>query len=212
MSQTVTIESSATDREELRIVGPTEVVAGMSEIASALRGLPGGARLMRLIALRLRGMEDESARENTILEGLLPPVETLSQDAITQLHWNALARAGALREFGALTSAQLADMRGSKTANPHTTTSRWISGDRIFALETPSGRLFPAFQFADGEPRPVLGRILAALDHQLHGWELLLWFTGSSGYLDGARPVDMLEAAPDQVVGAAAYQASLSED
>ena len=212
MSQTVTIESSTTDREELRIVGPTDVVAGMSEIASALRGLPGEARLVRLIARRLRGMEDEQAREDAVLEGMLPSVEVLSQDATTQLRWNALARSDALREFGALTSQQLADMRGSRTANPHTTTSRWISGDRIFAVETPSGRLLPTFQFVDGEPRPVVGRILAALDHQLRGWELLLWFTGSNGYLDGARPVDLLETAPDQVVAAAAYQASLSED
>lgn len=212
MAQTVTIESSVADREELRIVGPTDVVAGLSEIASALRGLPGGARLVQLIALRLRGMEDESEREHAILEGMLPPIATLSQDAITQLHWNALARADALREFGALTSAQLADMRGSKTANPHTTTSRWISGDRIFAVETPSGRLLPTFQFTDGEPRPVVGRILAALHNQLHGWELLLWFTGSNGYLDGARPVDLLDTAPDDVVAAAGHQASLSED
>lgn len=212
MSQTITIESSAADRQELKIVGPTELVAGMSEIASALRGLPGGGRLTRLIALRLRDMEGEAARETAVLDAMLPPVETLSHDATTQLRWNALARADALREFGALTSAQLADMRGSRTANPHTTTSRWISGHRVFAVETPSGRLFPAFQFVDGEPRPLMGRILAALDGQLRGWELLLWFTGSNGYLGGARPVDLLDNTPDRVVAAAAYQASLSED
>jgi hypothetical protein len=58
----------------------------------------------------------------------------------------------------------------------------------------------------------VISRILAALKGQVRGWELLLWFTGSNGYLDGARPVDLLESDPDQVVAAAAYQASLSED
>ena len=39
-----------------------------------------------------------------------------------------------------------------------------------------------------------------------------MWFTGSSGYLDGARPVDLLETDPEVVVAAAAYQASLSRD
>jgi hypothetical protein len=58
----------------------------------------------------------------------------------------------------------------------------------------------------------VICRILAALKGQVRGWELLLWFTGSNGHLDGARPVDLLESDPDQVVAAAAYQASLSED
>jgi hypothetical protein len=58
----------------------------------------------------------------------------------------------------------------------------------------------------------VISRILAALKGQVRGWELLLWFTGSNGYLGGARPVDLLESDPDQVVAAAASQASLSED
>ena len=212
MADTVTIGSSAADRASVNIVGPAEVVAGMSEMAIALQGLPGGARLIRLIAVRLRGIHDESEREGAVLDGILPPIEALSGDAITQLHWNGVARAEALREFGALSSAQLAEERGSDTANPHATTSRWLSAGRVFALETPAGRVFPSFQFVRGDPRPVIGRILAALKGQVRGWELLLWFTGSNGYLDGARPVDLLESNPDQVVAAAAYQASMSED
>ncbi len=212
MPQTVTIESSANDREELKIVGPAAVVAAMSEIAGALRGIRGGDRLASLIARRLRAAEGEAEREATVLDAMLPPLETLSDAATTQLRWNAVARAEALREFGAFTSPQLAEMRGAQTANPHTTTSRWVSGGRVFAIETPSGRLFPAFQFERGEPRPVIRRILAVLGGRLRGWELLLWFTGSSGHLDGARPVDLLDRAPDEVVEAAVYQASLSED
>jgi hypothetical protein len=209
---TVTIKSSAADRASLNIVGPAEVVAGMSEMAIALQGLPGGARLVRLMATRLRGARDEAKRESAVLDGILPPIGALSGDAITQLHWNATARADALREFGVFNSARLAEERGSETANPHATTSRWVTAGRVFALETPGGRVFPSFQFVRGEPRPVIGRILAALKGQVRGWELLLWFTGSNGYLDGARPVDLLESHPDQVVSAAAYQASLSED
>jgi len=58
----------------------------------------------------------------------------------------------------------------------------------------------------------VTSRVLGALRGQVGGWELLLWFTGSNGYLAGARPVDGLAEAPDKVVAAAAYQASLSDD
>ncbi len=212
MVDTITIESSVADRASLKIVGPAEVVAGVSEMASALKDLPGGARLVRLIAARLRGVHDESERESVVLDGMLPPIGALSRDAITQLHWNATARADALREFGVLNSARLAEERGSRTTNPHATTSRWVTAGRVFALETPAGRVFPSFQFVRGDPRPVISRILAALKGQVRGWELLLWFTGSNGHLDGARPVDLLESHPDQVVAAAAYQASLSED
>ena len=213
MANTIRMESSATDRVSVNIVASADVAAGMSEMAETLQGLPGGARLLRLIALRLRDMRDQEVREDAVLDGILPPVETLSQDAVTQLRWNAIARADAIREFGVLNSAQIAEIRGSKPANPHVATSRWLSAGRVFAIDTPAGRMFPAFQFTtEGEPKPAIGTILAALDGQLRGWETLLWFTGSSGYLDGARPVDLLDDRPDQVAAAAAHQASLSED
>jgi hypothetical protein len=92
------------------------------------------------------------------------------------------------------------------------TVDRWLDEGRVFAVDAPGRRLFPAFQFAGGEPLPVIANVLAALSDQLHGWEILMWFTGSSGYLVGARPVDRLTDAPAEVVEAAAYQASLSID
>lgn len=211
--RTVTLGTAGPDeRDELRIVASTEMLAAVGEIARAVASLAGGERLARLLAQRLSAAQGEHEREAQVLDAMLPPIETMTDVAATQLRWNALARAAALTEFGAFTSAQLADLRGAKTANPHTTTGRWLSANRVFAVDTAAGRLFPAFQFAQGEPLPVIGRILEALGGQVRGWELLLWFTGSNGHLGGARPVDRLAKAPDEVVAAAAYQASLSED
>ncbi len=34
------------------------------------------------------------------------------------------------------------DARGSRAKNPHTTTSRWLAGGLVFAVDTPAGRLF----------------------------------------------------------------------
>jgi hypothetical protein len=210
--QTVTLGASTGERDEIRIVGRPDLVAAFAQIAQAMTDLSGGERLVRLLAQRLTATEGEMERESKVLDAMLPPVEALTDAATTQLRWNALARGSALQEFGALTSAQLAAMRGANTTNPHATTGRWLTADRAFAIETPAGRLFPAFQFAQGEPRPVIRRVLAALDHQLRGWELLAWFTGTNGHLAGARPVDRLDDAPDEVIAAAAHQASLSED
>lgn len=128
--------------------------------------------------------------------------------AATQIAWNVSARADAVAEFGVLTAEEV---QGAATADAGTT-DRMIEERRAFAVEGPDGPLFPAFQFEDGEPRAVVATVLQALAGQLRGWEILAWFTGSSGYLDGARPVDLLLSAPDDVVAAAAYQASLSED
>ncbi len=211
--RTLTIgETTTEDTEELTLVGQSSVVEAMAQIARAVTAIPGGQRLAEMLSRRLSDAQGEATREAQVLDAMLPPVETLTDVAATQLRWNALARESALREFGAWTSGQLAELRGAQTSNPHTTASRWLTAKRIFAVETPAGRLFPALQFTDGEPRPVIAEVLAALAGQLHGWELLLWFTASNGYLHGERPVDLLAIRPDDVVAAAAYQASLSED
>ena len=120
--------------------------------------------------------------------------------------WNVAARADAIAEFGALTAVQIdASQRPGATA-------RWLRQQRVFSVPGPEGPLLPAFQFRQGEPRPVIADILEALDGQLQGWEILLWFTGSSGILDGRRPVDAIAKAPEEAVASAAYQASLSRD
>lgn len=121
-----------------------------------------------------------------------------------QEEWNDAARTSAIAEFGVLHASEVEG--GSRGID------ELIAARRIIAVQA-SERLFPAFQFNDeGVPRAVIAQVLTALGDELHGWEILTWFTGSSGYLEGARPVDLLTDAPDDVVAAAAYQASLSED
>lgn len=199
-------------RDELRIRADRSTLDAIADLARALGDGPRAPELARSIARGLIASDGDTHREDQVLAALMPAPSTLSEAATTQLRWNALAREQALAESGALTSAQLAQSRSSETTNPHATPSRWLSSGRVFAVDTAAGRLFPSFQFVDGRPRPVIGRILAALAGQLRGWELLLWFTSSSGHLEGARPVDLLETSPDEVVEAARYQASLSED
>ena len=116
------------------------------------------------------------------------------------------ARADAIAEFGALTAAQI------DASHRRGTTDRWLKQQRVFSVPGPDGPLIPAFQFRQGVPRPIIADILVTLDGQLKGWEILLWFTGSSGSLSGRRPVDVLAKSPEEAVMAASYQASLSQD
>jgi hypothetical protein len=214
-SQTLTLpprRRGAPAEGELKIRGDHSTLDAIAELAKAMAAVPGAEELARAIAERFRRGGSDLEREVRLIDLLMPAPSTMSETATLQIRRNAAAREGALTEFGAFTSAELASARGSHAKNPHTTTSRWLRDGLAFAVDTPVGRLFPAFQFAQGAPRPVIAQVLAALGGQLRGWEILLWFTGSSGYLGGARPVDRLASAPEDVVAAAAYQASLSED
>lgn len=190
-----------------------------SEVGSALERVAekfaGGDSFARLLTARLDAAAGDAERERTVLDAILPPHEVLAlaNAATVQLFWNARARGEAVAEFGALTAARIAELRGVETDNPHPIVSRWLKERRVFAVDSPQGRLIPAFQLDEnGEPRPAIAQVLAALSGELRDWEILLWFTGSSGHLGGARPADLLDSKPDAVIAAAAYQASLSED
>lgn len=101
----------------------------------------------------------------------------------TQTTWNMTARTEALAEFGALKASEIRLAAGPADADAVT---RLLVQRRIFAVGGPDGPLFPAFQFSDGEPRVIVAAVLDALGDHLRGWEILAWFTGSSGHLDGA--------------------------
>jgi hypothetical protein len=126
----------------------------------------------------------------------------VSPAAAQQARRNAEARQELIDEFGLFDSDQLAEMVGSKAKNRSATASRWLAERRVFAVEHLGHRYFPAFQFGvDSRPRPIVRRILEVFEpHSLDGWEIALWFTTASGWLDDQRPVDRLAATPDDVV------------
>lgn len=130
--------------------------------------------------------------------------EEPSAAEIAQLRRNAEARKAFLAEFGALTSKQVAELVGSRATNRAALANRWKAQNRIFAIEAGGQSLFPAFQFAeDGQARPVVAEVLAALGPRAKGWQTALWFTGANGWLGAKRPVDLLESGPEAVAAAA---------
>lgn len=132
---------------------------------------------------------------------------TASSAAAQQAVRNAEARQELLDEFGAIDSEQVARLAGSNAKNRSATASRYLANGQVFGIEHGGVRYFPAFQFgADGRPRPVIAQVMEALEpYGLDGWELALWFTTASGWLDDRRPVDVLDEAPAEVVSAAAH-------
>lgn len=123
---------------------------------------------------------------------------------------NAQARSELLKEFGALTAEQVADQAGSAAGNRSALASRWRNEGRIVGVSWHGRTLYPAFQFRDGRPSPIVERAAAILhDRGLSGWALALWFITPSGWLWDRRPVDLLDEDPDRVLAAADEALSL---
>lgn len=146
-----------------------------------------------------------------LVEAMLPPLPDVlpSRVAVLQARRNAEARASLLREFGALRSLEVAELAGSRAANRAALANRWRQEGRIFSVSYQGTTLYPAFQFdAEGRPRPVVAEVIRTLGSKSADWELALWFTANIGWLDGQRPVDLLESDPAAVAEAAESEAA----
>jgi hypothetical protein len=142
-----------------------------------------------------------------LIESMLPAAVP-SAPAVLQARRNALAREELFKEFGAYTSAEIADLAGSKASNKAALANRWKQEGRIFSVTHHGATYFPAYQFdIEGRPRPVIAQVIKALGSKWSEWELALWFTSGTGWLDGRRPVDLLESEPEEVALAAERKA-----
>jgi len=156
--------------------------------------------LPRAFTPAVRPSTDELA-ERMLPETPIPsPAQAVLAQRESQTRWDML------EEFGALTSEELADQR-SQAKNRHALANRWRSEGKIFAVELRGRRLYPGFQF-DPEtfaPESVVADALAALPReQMSDWEVALWWVASDPWLEGCRPVDLMQEDPEAVTAAAA--------
>lgn len=105
---------------------------------------------------------------------------------------NARERARFVEEFPCYTSREIAEYAGHGAANASATATRWKRAGRIFGLPWKGSDLYPAFQFSEGRPRPVIARIIAALPERMSGWQTAFWLTSTNGWLGGATPLERI--------------------
>ena len=71
--------------------------------------------------------------------------------------------------------------------------TKWKREGRVFAVHDGEKDLFPAFQFADGKPLPVIKKILEVLPDYLSPWQTAFWFESGNGWLGGKTPRECLK-------------------
>ncbi len=115
---------------------------------------------------------------------------------------NAGLRAEYLSEVPVLKAAEVRTQSGLNPRNKSEPASRWKREGKLFAIRVRGIDLYPAFQFEDGAPNPVIKKVLDALPGDMSPWQIALWFASGNGWLDGKEPQECL-ARPDDVVLAA---------
>ncbi|MCC6737158.1 MAG: hypothetical protein IT534_13675 [Bauldia sp.] len=105
---------------------------------------------------------------------------------------NARARVDFFEAVPTLTNAELAAQAGHEARNQSATGARWKAARKAFSVTFKGLERFPAFQFSDGRPRPVIGRVLALLPDGMTPWQVAFWFVSSNPWLDGHTPEETL--------------------
>lgn len=205
MNGTALTVTDLSGRERLYLAKRHPELAGR---AAAMVVTADDAELLRQAMALVASLQRRQQQMERTIEAMLPS-EVPSKAAVLQARRNAEAREALLREFGAVTSSEVADLAGSRAKNRAALANRWRKEGRIFAVTHRGQTYFPGFQFgADGRPLPVVAEVLRALGEDAPAWQTALWFTGANGWLGGARPVDLLTGEPGRVAAAAQREAT----
>ncbi len=138
----------------------------------------------------------------------MPKLEVPLPRVLERARQETLLRSRLLKDFGAYTASQLAELSGSTAGNRSQLAYQWKKHGRIFAVTHQRTPWYLGFQFdEDGRPLPVIAPVIEQL-RTWPAWELAAWFVKENGMLDRRRPVDLLTDEPDGVVAAAAYDAA----
>lgn len=168
-------------------------------------------RIMRLLTSSLtpgqkRARSEE--RTQTLLAAMAGLQRPSDPEADLEMD-NALLRKQYLDRHRTLTSNQIRQASGLTTRNPSEPASRWKRQGKIFGVPVGRADLYPAFQFAEGRPRPEVGRVLAALPESLSPWQIAFWFASGNGWIENdAAPQDALH----DMAGVLAAAADLASD
>ena len=147
-------------------------------------------------SLQIFVVEDPKARSekriDAMVEDLLKDEEYADIDLEIERD-NAELRATYLRTTKLYTAKDIREQVAKKPKNPSEPSSRWKREGRVFAIQHDGKDMFPAFQFADGKPLPIIKKILDVLPDYLSPWQTAFWFESGNGWLGGKTPRECLK-------------------
>jgi hypothetical protein len=98
---------------------------------------------------------------------------------------------------------------------PASSIRKWRRRRLIFGARYKGRDYFPAFQFSDGHPKPIVGRVISILDlvRREDNWFLFYWFVGANGWLEeGETPSNVMDSDAEAVIEAAVHANDQTSD
>ena len=181
------------------------LVTGESELTGLVQDVI--SRLASMVAAGRRQLTEDNVE--LLIRSMLPHAPRSKVGAQLELD-NARLRAAYLSEVPTRSGREVRAASGLHPKNASEPASRWKRERRVFAVRHGGRDLFPAFQFEDGCPRPVIKQILREIPPSTTAWQIAIWFASGNGWLDGAEPRNRLDA-PDEVIEAARRLADATE-
>jgi hypothetical protein len=148
----------------------------------------------QLPVLLVTAQHDQFEQRARSLLQAYPLPDPLGDAHLANFRDELLARQRYLQTVPCWTSKDVADAARHVNKNASSTAHRWKSDGKIFAIPAAGKRdVYPAFQFKDGKPREVITELLKILEEARTPWEIAQWFVAANGWLDGDRPIDLLD-------------------
>jgi hypothetical protein len=194
VSKTLLAARVRSAKEKAVFIISSDNSAAIDVVSQVLEWLP---RIIR--ARQQERLQDQLAK---FVDLILPrdPAEDLARGIEAD---NAILRRQFMREWPSLTSKQVHELSGNDAKNTALTASRWKRQGRVFAVPFGNADRYPEFQFREGQPKPVISRVLKEFGNKRSPWQIAFWFIAENGWLDGRRPVDLLDTEAESVVEAA---------
>lgn len=103
--------------------------------------------------------------------------------------WRRMAK-----EFDMLDSSQVASLLGISASNRNKA-SQLAKQGKILGVARGNRTLYPSFEFdlEAGKVRPIVAEVVKAAGDRWDPESLLQWFCAPNGFLDGRRPVDVID-------------------
>jgi hypothetical protein len=112
---------------------------------------------------------------------------------------------------GVLAADEVADLMRPLVHQPLSRLARWIATREVVTIVLRSALFVPMFQFDRTlmELRPRCREAVLELSGAMVDGDVALWFAAPNAWLDGARPVAVVECDPDGVLEAARADRSI---